>query len=393
VAETPHIELTFPGGCPDCGRRLIRLPYPLPEIGDDFDWTARNFDGFRQFMLEELAAAFPERSRWTVADMEVVLIEALAAALDQLSDMADRVNAEAFLETARQPQSVRRLLGFIGYDAARELGFEDDAEDVENGRTAEEKFDADPLAVEKARLLGPRSVFTQRRMVSVEDYANRLQEHPLVLRANAWSRWTGSWTTLHIAMIGWENAELDGICEGETVMVYPAELIAQIESFHKLHDLYLPDLEQSPPPTIRTVLRPYLEAYRMAGQEVVLRDAEYVGIVMSLSIQVASNYYQSEIAREVEHALGREPGGFFEPGRLKFGEDIYISDIIQQLMQIDGIEHICLNRFKRVGSQFPDRVQDDFIPLDGLEIAVCDNEPGKAERGYFYLKLSGGRKG
>lgn len=393
MAENPPIELVFPGGCPDCGRRLIQLPYPLPEIGDDFDWSARDFDGFRRFMLEELAASFPERSRWTVADMEVVLIEALAAALDQLSDMADRVNAEAFLETARQPQSVRRLLQFIGYDAVREQGFENDPEDAENGRMAEEKFDADPLAVEKARLQGPRSVFTQRRMVSVDDYAIRLQDHALVLRANAWSQWTGSWTTIHIAMIGWENTELDGICEGETVTAYPAELIKQIEAFHKLHGFYLPNLQQSPPPTIRTVLRCYLEAYRMAGQEVVLRDAEYVGIVMSLSIQVAPNYYQSEIAREVEYALGREPGGFFEPGRLKFGEDIYISDIVQQLMQLDGIEHICLNRFKRVGSQFPDRVNDDFILLDGLEIAVCDNEPGKAERGYYYLKLSGGRKG
>lgn len=393
MAEAPAIELAFPGGCPDCGQRIVRLPYPLPEVGDDFDWLARDFDGFRQFMLEELAAAFPDRSRWTVADMEVVLVEVLAAALDQLSDMADRVATEAFLETARQPESVRRLLQFIGYDAVRELGFENDPEDMEGARTAVEKFDSDPLAIEKARLQGPRSVFTQRRMVSVEDYSNRLGEHPLVLRAHAWSQWTGSWTTMNVAMIGWENSELDGMREGNPVDAYPVDLTGEIKTFHQLRELYLPDLTQNPAPTIRTVLRPYLEAYRMAGQEVVLRDAEYVGIVMSLSIQVAANYYQSEIAREVEYALGREPGGFFEPGRLKFGEDIYISDIMQQLMQLDGIEHICLNRFKRVGSQFPDRVNDDYIQLNGLEIAVCDNEPGRAERGYYYLKLSGGRKG
>jgi hypothetical protein len=388
VAETPEIELGFDGGCPDCGQRTIRLPYPLPEIGDDFDWTARDFDGFRHFLLEELAAAFPERSRWTVADFEVVLAEAFATVLDQLSDMLDRVSAEAFLETARQPRSVRRLLQFIGYDAVRELGFVDDA-----SGSAVDKFDADALAVEKARLQGPRSVFTQRRMVTVEDYAIRLEEHPLVLRANAWSRWSGSWTTLNVALIGWENTELDGYREGQLVTAYPEELKQLIKDYHRLHTLYLPDLDPSPPPTLRAVLRPCLDTFRMAGQEVVLRDAVFVGLVLSLSIQVAPNYYQSEIAHAVEYALGREPGGFFEPGRLMFGEDIYVSDIVQQLMQIDGIEHVCLNRFKRVGSQYPDRVEEDFIPLNGLEIAICDNLAGQPERGYYRLKLSGGRKG
>ena len=40
---------------------------------------------------EELAARFPERRRWTPGDLEVVMVEVMAALLDQLSDMADRV--------------------------------------------------------------------------------------------------------------------------------------------------------------------------------------------------------------------------------------------------------------------------------------------------------------
>src|SRR4051812_50132952 len=70
-------------------------------------------------MMEELAARVPERQRWTPADLETVLVEALAAVLDQLSDRADRVAAEAYLPTARRPESVRRLLQYIGYDAVR----------------------------------------------------------------------------------------------------------------------------------------------------------------------------------------------------------------------------------------------------------------------------------
>ena len=125
MAEDPKSTLLFQGTCPDCGERQVELPAPLPEIGDDFDWQVRDFDSIRRFMLEELAARFPERTRWTAADMEVVLVEALAAVLDQLSDMVDRVGAEAYLESARRPESVRRLLKLIGYDAlglAQRLG-------------------------------------------------------------------------------------------------------------------------------------------------------------------------------------------------------------------------------------------------------------------------------
>ena len=129
MADNPKTRLSFEGRCPDCAEFRIDLPPPLPVVGDDFDWMVRDFDSFRRFMLEELAARFPERTRWTPADMEVVLLEVLAAVFDQLSDMADRVAAEAFLETALRPESVRRLLGLIGYDAATAAGLVDDLPD------------------------------------------------------------------------------------------------------------------------------------------------------------------------------------------------------------------------------------------------------------------------
>jgi hypothetical protein len=111
------MKLRFGGSCPDCGVREVHLPAALPELGDDFDWRVRDYDGFRMFMMEELSARFPERTRWTPADLEVVLVEVFATILDQLSDMLDRVATEAFLESARRPETVRQLLNFIGYDA------------------------------------------------------------------------------------------------------------------------------------------------------------------------------------------------------------------------------------------------------------------------------------
>ena len=136
MADTPVSELVFKGNCPDCGAREVHLPAALPKPGDDFDWRVRDYDGFRMFMLEELAARFPERNRWTPADLEVVLVEVLATVLDQLSDMLDRVANEAFLETARRPETVRNLLSFIGYDAVLAAKSKDHIDDDLDGDEA-----------------------------------------------------------------------------------------------------------------------------------------------------------------------------------------------------------------------------------------------------------------
>ncbi len=391
MAEIPKSELVFEGRCPDCAERRVELPAPLPETGDDFAWLVRDYDSFRRFMLEELAGRFPERTRWTAGDLEVVLVEALAAVLDQLSDMTDRVAAEASLETARRPESVRRLLSLIGYDAATAAGLEDDPPGMLEGKSRQQKLDElwqrKPHLMGPARLSGPRAIHTQRRMVTVADYAARLTDHPLVLRASARSTWTGSWPTVRVAIVLWNDHGLD-----EENLSYPEDLRLRVAAFHQGHHLWKPVWDPVSP-TIRTLLRPYLEIRRMAGQEVILEDAAPVGIKMFLSIRVRENYFQSEVRHAVLQALGSAPGGFFEPGRLDFGEDLYASDIFQTLMALDGVENVCLNRFKRFGDQYPDQTDTGRIPLEGLEIAVCDNDPRRPERGYLNLKLSGGRRG
>lgn len=395
MADNPKTRLSFEGRCPDCAERQIDLPPPLPVVGDDFDWMVRDFDSFRRFMLEELAARFPERTRWTPADMEVVLLEVLAAVLDQLSDMADRVAAEAFLETARRPESVRRLLGLIGYDAATAAGLVDDLENGETrGKKLERLWRQNPVLMDTARRQGPRAIHTQRRMVTVEDYANRLKEHPLVPRAHAWSEWSGSWTTIRVAVILWNDSLLDQ--EG---LDYPDDLIKTVNAYHLKQGLWPPLWEDEPsttetkPPTIRTALRPCLDAYRMLGQEVVLQDVVPVGIKMSLSIRVADNFFRSEVRHAVQEVLGTGPGGFFEPGRLGFGEDLFAGDIFQVVMSLDGVENVCLNRFKRFGDHYPDQANTGQIVLEELEIAVCNNDPANPERGFYNLSLHGGRRG
>jgi hypothetical protein len=389
MAEIPQVHLDFSGGCPDCGRREVVPVPPLPALGDDFDWRVRDYDGFRLAMLEELAARFPERTRWTPADLEVVIVEVLAAVLDQLSDQLDRVTAEAYLETARRPESVQRHLSLIGYDA---VGFA-----VARGQVAlapgETEDDPgvrrrlnifwfeNPSAMEEARQQGPRSIHQQRRMVTTADYALRLEEHPLVLRGQATVRWTGAWTTIEVALVLFDDEPLDA--------PMPESLAAAVKLFHDDLDIRLP----AGAPSIRTVLTAYVDALRMVGQEVVLIDAVRVPVTFAMSVRVAPNYFQSEVRRALEEVLGISATGFFRPGRLHFGEDLHASDLIAAAMALDGVESVCLNRFRRLGSQFTDQVASGRISLAGIEVAICDNNPVERNRGYYRLTLHGGLKG
>jgi hypothetical protein len=389
MADEPTVTLSFPGGCPDCGDRQVDLPAPLPPVGDDFDWHVRDHDGFRLAMLEELAARYPERTRWTPADLEVVLVEVLAAVLDQLSDQLDRVTSEAYLESARRPESVRRHLALLGYDATRvavargEITLpEGESMDgpLARRRLAEHWFEH-PSAMEDARLEGPRSIHQQHRMVTADDYARRLEEHPVVLRAQARVRWVGSWTAVEVAVVLVDDAPLD--------VVVPPTLAGEVDRFHHERALPLP----SGSPTIRTLLTAYLDAYRMVGQEVVLVDAVRVPVTFALSVRVAPNYFQSEVRDAVGQVLGTGSTGFFRPGRLRFGEDLRASALIAAVMALDGVESVCLNAFRRLGDQYVDQVATGRIVLTGIEVAICDQDARRRHRGYYRLTLQGGLKG
>jgi hypothetical protein len=378
MAEEPSVKLTFPGGCPDCGDRQVALPEALPAVGDDFDWRVRDYDGFRLAMLEELAARYPERTRWTPADLEVVIVEVLATVLDQLSDQLDRVTSEAYLETARRPESVRRHLSLLGYDAERIALARGQ---LQPGGSLVDFWFENPSAMDEARREGPRSIHQQHRMVTAADYALRLEEHPLVLRAQATVRWAGSWTTVEVALVLFDDEPLDA--------AVPANLAAEVVRFHAERGISLP----AGAPSIRTVLTAYVDAYRMVGQEVVLIDAVRVPVTFALSVRVASNYFQSEIRRALGDVLGTGASGFFRPGRLRFGEDLRAGDLIAAAMALDGVESVCLNRFRRLGNQFADQVASGRIVLSGIEVAICDNDAAAPNRGYYRLTLHGGLKG
>ncbi|HWH65846.1 MAG TPA: hypothetical protein VNS99_07080, partial [Gaiellales bacterium] len=170
-----------------------------------------------------------------------------------------------------------------------------------------------------------------------------------------------------------------------------ASLQAAVDAFHIMRDV--PPVVWNADTTTRSVLTPYVERLRMVGQPVLIEDAVRVGIMMALSIRVRDNHFQSEVRDAIERALGTGQAGFFAPERIEFGAVLHLSDVVQTLMAVDGVEVASVNRFKRVGPRWPDQVVAGRIVLHGIEFASCDNDHARPERGYYSLVLHGGRTG
>ena len=110
------VEFSFKVECPtgfDC-RTVCACP---PERRDDpaIDYLAKDYESFRQLMLDRMALVSPEWTERNAADLGVALVELVAYAADHLSYEQDAVATEAYLGTARRRISMRRHATLLDY--------------------------------------------------------------------------------------------------------------------------------------------------------------------------------------------------------------------------------------------------------------------------------------
>src|SRR3954449_6546016 len=79
------------------------------------DYMAKDYESFRQLMLDRLSATLPGWQERHASDLGITLVETLAYVADYLSYYQDAVATEAYLGTARQRISVRRHAKLIDY--------------------------------------------------------------------------------------------------------------------------------------------------------------------------------------------------------------------------------------------------------------------------------------
>lgn len=80
------------------------------------DYTTKDYEGYRQGMIEEIPSKLPEWTDRSENDVGIVLLELLAKQLESQSYYNDRVANEVFLSTATQRRSVINHCKLIGYE-------------------------------------------------------------------------------------------------------------------------------------------------------------------------------------------------------------------------------------------------------------------------------------
>ncbi|MDC0672874.1 hypothetical protein [Nannocystis radixulma] len=112
-------EFTFKANCPDTRVDCKPVPEACPPadlVDFPVDYMARDFLSLRGALMDFAAQRYPQWRELVEADVGVMLLELFAALGDELSYTQDRMAREAFLETATQRRSVRRLVRLVDYD-------------------------------------------------------------------------------------------------------------------------------------------------------------------------------------------------------------------------------------------------------------------------------------
>jgi hypothetical protein len=114
--QLSQATFSFKAGCPaivDCRQTQCcpsDLATPL-----DIHYLARDYNGFRQALIDRLATLVPDWTETHEADPGITLVEALAFAVDRVSYLQDAVNTEAYIGTARSRISLRRHVRLVDY--------------------------------------------------------------------------------------------------------------------------------------------------------------------------------------------------------------------------------------------------------------------------------------
>jgi hypothetical protein len=110
------VDFSFKVNCPtdfDCEDKRPCPPEFMRE--PDLDYLARDFNSFRQLMLDRLSLLIPAWREQSVADLMHVLVDLKSYLADYQSYQQDAVVTEAYLGTARRRISVRRHARLVDY--------------------------------------------------------------------------------------------------------------------------------------------------------------------------------------------------------------------------------------------------------------------------------------
>jgi hypothetical protein len=215
----------------------------------------------------------------------------------------------------------------------------------------------DPESLDSVRRNAPEAFRVQERAVTPPDYAAVTERHSGVQRAAATPRWTGSWHTMFITVD--PQAGVDSTA-------------------------------------LKSDLEPFVDRYRMAGQDLEFNDPHYVSLEIDMHVCVQPDYFRSEVKKGLQelfsaHVLSDGRRALFHPDNFTFGQTVYLSPLYAAAHAVPGVASVQISTFQRQGTDDPTYLADGRMPLGRLEIARLENSLNYPEHGVLRLDINGGK--
>jgi hypothetical protein len=216
----------------------------------------------------------------------------------------------------------------------------------------------DPETMEHIRQQAPYAFRSQLRAVTEDDYGTMAQQDPAIREAHGTLRWTGSWYTAFTSI----DAASD---LGAT-------------------------------PALITATKSRLNLLRMAGVDLDAEAAHLVGLRIEMSICVDEDYFQTDVWDAVVRLfttgdLCDGTLGLLNAQNFTFGQTLYTSPFVAAAQKVDGVSSAQITVFQRMDDPSQDGSAQGFLTMGRLEIARCDNDPNRLDRGILVLHMDGGR--
>jgi hypothetical protein len=227
----------------------------------------------------------------------------------------------------------------------------------------------DAETIEQVRQLAPQAFHSELfRAVTAEDWSNAARELAGVAGAVATYRWTGSWTTIFVAVDPADRADLTDLPNGRTLL----------------------------DPAFELEVRAFLARYRIAGYDIELRPPSFVPIDLVVEVCTTGGYFRNDVAQAVRDALSNRllpdgTRGFFHPDNFTFGVPLYLSRLYAAVEQVEGVDSVAIRRLSRFGQPPSGELERGVLPVGAWEIVRLDNDPSFVEHGVLTVTALGGK--
>jgi hypothetical protein len=110
---------------------------------------------------------------------------------------------------------------------------------------------------------------------------------------------------------------------------------------------------------------------------------------------VEPGYFAPDVKRRLLEVFGRLEGaegrhGFFHPDRWSFGDPVYLSQVYEAAMGVDGVSHVEVTALQRWDGSPGQALDTGVLEVAPHEIVRLDNDANFPENGKLALTMEGG---